>query len=57
MVCPICLQLGLTAANYELDVLVKHIAKRHPVQGIVIGIVGAALITWGGPKVWRTLTA
>ncbi len=56
MVCPICLQLGLAAANYELNPLIKHIARRHPIEGILVGIVGAALITWGGPRVWRILT-
>ena len=49
------MQLGLAAASYELSSLVKHIAKRHPVEGVVLGLVGGALIAWGGPKVWRSL--
>ncbi len=57
MVCPFCLQLGIAAANYELDNLVRHIAKRHPLDGLLISVLGAALIAWGGPKVRRALTA
>ena len=53
MVCPFCVQLGMAAANYELGALVKHIAKRHPLEGLVIATFGGALIAWGGPKVWR----
>ena len=57
MVCPFCLQFGLMAANYELSQLVKHIAKRHPAEGAVVGLVGGAIIAWAGPKVWRAVTA
>lgn len=57
MACPFCLQLGMTAANYELGALVKHISKHHPVEGIVVGLVGAAFIAWAGPKVWRNMTS
>jgi len=57
MVCPFCLELGMTAANYELGALVRHIARRHPLQGLVVGVVGAAVIAWGGPKIWRNFTA
>jgi hypothetical protein len=57
MICPFCLQLGMAAANYELNALVKHIGRRHPLEGLVVGVVGAVLIIWGGPKLWRGLTS
>jgi hypothetical protein len=57
MVCPFCLELGMAAANYELGALVTHIARRHPLQAFVVGVVGGALIVWGGPKIWRSLSA
>ncbi len=57
MVCPLCLQAGMAAANCELGDLVKHIAKRHPVEGLIVGIVGTILIAWGGPKIYRSLMA
>jgi hypothetical protein len=57
MVCPICLQVGEAAVSYELDQLVKHIARRHPLEGLLITVVGAILIAWGGPKVLRSLKA
>ena len=55
MVCPLCLQAGMAAANYELSDLVKHIARRHPLEGLFVGIVGAFLIAWGGPKIYKGL--
>ena len=57
MVCPFCVEAGVAAANYELAELVKHIAKRHPVEGLVVSIIGTVLIAWGGPKLIRNLTA
>jgi len=57
MLCPFCLQVGEAAVNYELAQLVKHVARRHPVEGLVITVVGAILIAWGGPKVLRSLKA
>jgi hypothetical protein len=57
MACPFCVQLGMLAANYALSDLVKHIAKRHPVEGTVVTVVGSVLIIWGGPKVLRALSA
>ncbi len=47
----------MAAANYELGALVTHIARRHPLQAFVVGVVGGALIVWGGPKIWRSLSA
>ena len=57
MVCPFCVEAGMAAANYELGELVKHIARRHPFEGLVVSIVGTLLIAWGGPKLIRNLTA
>jgi hypothetical protein len=57
MVCPFCFELGMAAANYELGALVRHIAKRHPLESVLVGVVGTALIIWGGPKIWRNLSA
>ncbi len=47
----------MAAANYELGELVKHIARRHPFEGLVVSIVGTLLIAWGCPKLIRNLTA
>jgi len=47
----------MAAANYELAELVKHIARRHPVEGLVVGVISTLLIVWGGPKIIRNLTA
>jgi hypothetical protein len=55
VVCPFCVEAGMTAANYELAELVKHIARRHPIEGLVVSIVGTVLIAWGGPKIYRSL--
>lgn len=57
MICPLCLQAGMAAANYELADLVKHIARHHPLEGLVVSIVGTILIAWGGPKIYRSLIA
>lgn len=57
MVCPLCLQAGMAAANYELGDLVRHIARRHPLEGLFVSIVGTILIAWGGPKIYRSLVA
>lgn len=57
MACPFCLQAGLAAANHELSDLVKHIGRRHPLEGLFVGIVGTILIAWGGPKVCKSLIA
>ena len=55
MVCPICFQLGMTASNYELSQLVKHIAARHPKEAVVVGVGGTIGLLWLGPKLWRAL--
>jgi hypothetical protein len=47
----------MAAANYELSQLVKHIARRHPLEGLVVSIAGTLLIAWGGPKLIRNLSA
>jgi hypothetical protein len=57
VICPFCLQAGMAAANYELADLVKHVARRHPLEGFVVSIVGTILIAWGGPKIYRSLMA
>ena len=57
MVCPFCLQAGMAAANYELSALVKHIGRRHPFEGLLVGVVGTLAIAWGGPKAWKALTS
>jgi hypothetical protein len=56
MVCPFCFQLGTAAASYELDALVKRVSKRHPKEGVVVGIIGAGLLIWLGPKLWKVIT-
>ena len=55
MVCPICFQLSMAAANYELDQLVKHIAKQHPKEAGVVGVLGGVILLLVGPKLWREL--
>jgi hypothetical protein len=57
VVCPFCLEAGMAAANYELADLVKHIARRHPLEGLVVSVVGTILIAWAGPKIARSLSA
>jgi len=57
MVCPLCLQLGMAAANYELNTLVQHIGRRHPFEAILVAIFGTVLIIWAGPKIWRVVTS
>ena len=55
MVCPICFQLGMTAVNYELHQLVKHIAIRHPKGAAVVGVGGTMALLFFGPKLWRAI--
>jgi len=57
MPCYFCVQAGMLASNYALGDLVKHIAKRHPVGGAVVSMVGGVLIIWGVPKAVRALLA
>lgn len=56
MVCPICFQLGMTAVNYELNQLVKHLATQHPKEAAVVGIGGTIALLLFGPKLWRAIT-
>jgi hypothetical protein len=55
MVCPICFQLGMTAVNYELNQLVKHIATRHPKEAALVGVGGTIALLFFGPKLWRAI--
>jgi len=57
VVCPFCLEAGMAAANYELADLVKHIARKHPLEGLVVSVVGTILIAWAGPKIARSLSS
>lgn len=57
MVCPLCLQAGMAAANYELADLVKHITRRHPVEGLVLSVIGAVVIAWAGPKIAKSIAS
>jgi hypothetical protein len=46
----------MTAVNYELNQLVKHIAIRHPKEAAVIGAGGTIALLLLGPKLWRAIT-
>lgn len=56
MVCPICFQLGMTAVNYELNQLVKHIATRHPKEAAIVAVGGTIALLFFGPKLWRAMS-
>jgi len=46
----------MTAVNYELNQLVKHLATQHPKEAAVVGIGGTIALLLFGPKLWRAIT-